>query len=105
MHASVTWPSESIVLSATLMPQPSGPASGSLPVAYLKSQPDSYANLYERPHASRETEPPASVVVQVISGTNYHQTMSQHSDISGSACLEYPLSQHRYPACPAPGLQ
>ncbi|GJR57755.1 hypothetical protein Tco_1499917 [Tanacetum coccineum] len=33
------------------------------------------------------------------------QTMSQHSDISGSACPEYPLSQHRYPTCPAPGLQ
>ncbi|GKD66057.1 hypothetical protein Tco_1308165, partial [Tanacetum coccineum] len=27
------------------------------------------------------------------------------SDISGSACPEYPLSQHRYPAYPAPELQ
>ncbi|GKC35115.1 hypothetical protein Tco_1047499 [Tanacetum coccineum] len=31
--------------------------------------------------------------------------MSQHSNISGSAYPEYPLSQHRYPACPALGLQ
>ncbi|GKC68446.1 hypothetical protein Tco_1101044 [Tanacetum coccineum] len=30
--------------------------------------------------------------------------MSQHTDISGSACPKYPLSPHRYPVCLAPGL-
>ncbi|GJT29267.1 ribonuclease H-like domain-containing protein [Tanacetum coccineum] len=50
-------------------------------------------------------EPPDLVVMQSHSGTDYHQPMSQHSDISGSACPEYPLSQHRYLACPALGLQ
>ncbi|GJV81984.1 hypothetical protein Tco_1517854 [Tanacetum coccineum] len=48
VHAvSETRPSESIVLSATLMPQPTGPASGSLPVVSLKSQPNSYSQCLQ----------------------------------------------------------
>ncbi|GJY51497.1 hypothetical protein Tco_0442344 [Tanacetum coccineum] len=70
------------------------PASCGLPVASLNV-----------PMPLRKPEPPDLVVVQSYSGTDYHQPMSQHSDISGSACPEYPLSQHRYPACPAPRLQ
>ncbi|GKD54017.1 hypothetical protein Tco_1287404 [Tanacetum coccineum] len=50
-------------------------------------------------------EPLDLVVMQSHSGTDYHQPTSQHSDIFGSACPEYPLSQHRYPACLAPRLQ
>ncbi|GKG39052.1 hypothetical protein Tco_0460764, partial [Tanacetum coccineum] len=57
------------------------------------------------PMPPKKPEPPDLVVVQSHSGTDYHQPMSQLSDISGSACPEYPLSQHKYPACPAPGLQ
>ncbi|GJS28637.1 hypothetical protein Tco_0489257 [Tanacetum coccineum] len=52
----------------------------------------------------RKPEPPDLVVVQSYSGTDYHHPMSQLSDISGSACPGYPLSQHRYHTCPAPGL-
>ncbi|GJZ22838.1 hypothetical protein Tco_0559877 [Tanacetum coccineum] len=43
--ASETRPSESVVLSAALMPYSTGPASGGLPIASLKSQPDSYGQL------------------------------------------------------------
>ncbi|GJS89936.1 retrovirus-related pol polyprotein from transposon TNT 1-94 [Tanacetum coccineum] len=50
-------------------------------------------------------EPPDLVVVQSHSGTDYHQPMSQLSDISGSAYPEYPLSHHRCPRCPALELQ
>ncbi|GJY64215.1 hypothetical protein Tco_0465675 [Tanacetum coccineum] len=57
------------------------------------------------PMPPEKPEPPDLVVVQSHSGTDYHQPMSQLSDISGSVCPEYPLSQHRYPACPAPELQ
>ncbi|GJU07949.1 hypothetical protein Tco_1412655 [Tanacetum coccineum] len=82
------------------------PASCGLPVASLKSQSDSYS---QQPTASipmppEKPEPPNLVVVQSHSVTNYHQPMSQLSDISGFACLEYPLSYHRYPACPTPEL-
>ncbi|GKG59104.1 hypothetical protein Tco_0602813, partial [Tanacetum coccineum] len=42
---SKTRPSESVVLSTTLMPQPTRPASCILRVASLKSQPDSYSQL------------------------------------------------------------
>ncbi|GJU26903.1 hypothetical protein Tco_1165524 [Tanacetum coccineum] len=84
-------------------------ASCGLPVASLKSQPDSYSQLpatvKSLPADPSLQNPPDLVVVQSHSGTDYHQTMSQHTDISGSAYLEYHLSQHRYPACPAPGLQ
>ncbi|GJY69232.1 hypothetical protein Tco_0715547 [Tanacetum coccineum] len=54
---------------------------------------------------SKKPEPPDLVVVQSHSGTDYHHPMSQLSNISGSDCPEYPLSQHRYPACPVPELQ
>ncbi|GJS33036.1 hypothetical protein Tco_0531418 [Tanacetum coccineum] len=82
------------------------PASCGLPIASLKSQPDSYDHqpLWSVPMPLGKPEPPDLVVVQSHSGTDYHQPMSQHSDISGSACPEYLLSQHRYPTCPAPGL-
>ncbi|GKE75162.1 hypothetical protein Tco_1537203 [Tanacetum coccineum] len=59
----------------------------------------------ERPMPPGKPKPPDLVVVQSHSGTDYHHLMSQLSDISRSACLEYPLSQHRYPACPTPELQ
>ncbi|GJU72554.1 hypothetical protein Tco_1263959 [Tanacetum coccineum] len=126
---SETRPSESIVLSATLMPQPTGPASGSLPVVSLKSQPNNLQSAacnceittllipintevmliscarvtiaylsWSVPMPLGKPEPPNLVVVQSHSGTDYHQPMSQHSDISGSACPEYPLSQHRLSA-------
>ncbi|GJZ29334.1 hypothetical protein Tco_0573981 [Tanacetum coccineum] len=79
------------------------PASCGLPVASLKLQPDSYDQLVPMP--LRKPEPPDLVVVQCHSSTDYHQPMSQHCDISGSTCPKCPLSHHRYPACPAPGLQ
>ncbi|GKF91660.1 hypothetical protein Tco_0275361 [Tanacetum coccineum] len=50
-------------------------------------------------------DPPNLVVVQSHSSTDYHQPMSQLSDISGSAYPEYPLSYHRCLGCPAPELQ
>ncbi|GJX64316.1 hypothetical protein Tco_0298659 [Tanacetum coccineum] len=86
------------------------PASCGLPVASLRSQSDSYGQL---PAAVRslvlmppgKQEPPDLVVVQSHSGTDYHQPMSQLSDISGSTYPEYPLSHHRCSRCPAPELQ
>ncbi|GKG17784.1 hypothetical protein Tco_0372082, partial [Tanacetum coccineum] len=86
------------------------PASCGLPVASLRSQSDSYSQLLSAirslvPMPLGKPKPLDLVVVQSHSGTDYHQPMSQLSDISGSACPEYPLSQHRYPACPAPKLQ
>ncbi|GJX03477.1 hypothetical protein Tco_0189393 [Tanacetum coccineum] len=80
-----------------------------LPVASLRSQFDSYSQLPTAvrslvPMPPEKPKPPDLVVVQSHSGTDYHHPMSQLSDIFRSACPEYPLSQHRYPACPAPGL-
>ncbi|GJS60232.1 hypothetical protein Tco_0655016 [Tanacetum coccineum] len=72
------------------------PASCGLPVASLKSH---------VPMPPEKPEPPDLVVMQSHSGTDYHQPMSQLSDISRSAYPEYPLLHHRYPACPAPELQ
>ncbi|GJU09221.1 hypothetical protein Tco_1125651 [Tanacetum coccineum] len=85
------------------------PASCGLPVASLKSQSDSYANLYGAspclPGKPSAHDLVSRAVSSVNNGTDFHQPMSQLSDISGSVCHEYPLSQHRYPACPAPELQ
>ncbi|GKB91747.1 hypothetical protein Tco_0964019 [Tanacetum coccineum] len=77
------------------------PASCGLPVASLKSQPDSYGQLL----ATVKSLPADLSLQNSHSGTDYHQPMSQHSDISRFSYPEYPLSQHRYPACPAPGMQ
>ncbi|GJX47225.1 hypothetical protein Tco_0272415 [Tanacetum coccineum] len=84
------------------------PASCGMPVTSLKSQSDSYGQLpatVNVPMPSGKPELLDLVVVESHSGIDYHQPMSQLSDISGSTCPDYPLSPHRYPVCLAPELQ
>ncbi|GKE53036.1 hypothetical protein Tco_1488192, partial [Tanacetum coccineum] len=50
-------------------------------------------------------QPPDLIVVQSHSGTAYHRSMSQHSEISESAYPGHPRSQHKCPECPTPAPQ
>ncbi|GKE52937.1 hypothetical protein Tco_1488093 [Tanacetum coccineum] len=49
--------------------------------------------------------PPDPTVVQSHSETVYPRPIHQLSEITESAYLEYPLSQHKYPVCLAPEPQ
>ncbi|GJV61734.1 hypothetical protein Tco_1467834 [Tanacetum coccineum] len=49
--------------------------------------------------------PPDPTVVQSHSETVYPRPIHQISEITESAYPKYPLSQHKYPVCPAPETQ
>ncbi|GJU30782.1 hypothetical protein Tco_1174371 [Tanacetum coccineum] len=76
-----------------------------IPVVTALMSKSAQAAHVEVPMPPGKPEPPDLVVMQSHSGTDYHQPMSQLSDISGSAYPKYPLSHHRCPGCPAPELQ
>ncbi|GKD83747.1 hypothetical protein Tco_1350586, partial [Tanacetum coccineum] len=57
------------------------------------------------PKPLRKPGPPDPTVMQSHSETVYPRPIHQLSKITKSAYLGYPLSQRKYPVCPAPEPQ
>ncbi|GKB42116.1 hypothetical protein Tco_0887058 [Tanacetum coccineum] len=88
--------------SVTPVMRYSNPASGyeSYMLAAHSKLPNSTQQNVPKPLG--KLGPPDPTVVQSHSETVYPRPTRQLSDISESACLGHPRSQHKYPECAAP---
>ncbi|GJY97892.1 hypothetical protein Tco_1325829 [Tanacetum coccineum] len=71
--------------------------------AFHSELPNSTQQNVPKPFGKRG--PPDPIVVQSHSENAYPRPIHQHSEITESIYLEYPLSQHKQHVCPASELQ
>ncbi|GKE63891.1 hypothetical protein Tco_1514258, partial [Tanacetum coccineum] len=96
---------QSLSPSVTPVRRYCNPASGYVSYMLAAHSELLYSTQWNVPKPLGKLGPFDPIVMQSHSETVYPRPICQPSDISESACPEYPRSQHKYPECPAPAPQ